>query len=65
MLAGDAERLAEPARPGGEQPCVLDPAPLRISSTPSVGSSARISTAAALPSSSQTRFRHQWIPYER
>ena len=36
-----------------------------IRSTPVRGSSARIRTAAALPSSSQTRLRHQWIPYER
>ncbi len=37
----------------------------RIDSIPWVGSSARINTADADPSSSQTKFTHQWIPYER
>jgi hypothetical protein len=37
----------------------------RISSTPSTGSSARISTAAPTPSSSATAFSSEWIPYEK
>ena len=34
----------------------------RISSTPSSGSSARISTAAPTPSGSQTAFSSAWMP---
>ena len=37
----------------------------RISSTPSSGSSARISTAAPTPSASQTALSSAWMPYER
>ena len=37
----------------------------RIRSMPSTGSSARISTAAPTPSSSDTAFSSAWIPYER
>ena len=37
----------------------------RISSIPQRGSSARISTAAASPSGSQTKLRQAWMPYER
>ena len=37
----------------------------RIRSTPSTGSSARISAAAPVPSSSATALRSAWIPYER
>ena len=37
----------------------------RISSTPSTGSSARISTAAPTPSPSATAFSSEWIPYEK
>ena len=65
MLARDPERLAEPPRPGAEQPGLVEAAALAHLLDPVVGSSARIRTAAALPSSSQTRLRHQWIPYER
>ena len=36
-----------------------------IVSSPCVGSSARMRTAAPAPSGSQTRFAHQWMPYER
>src|SRR5687768_538601 len=54
-------------RPGPAQSSLRSSSPRRprIRSVPSVGSSARSSTAAARPSSSQTRLRHQWIPYER
>ena len=34
----------------------------RIAASPCVGSSARISTALAEPSPSQTKFTHQWMP---
>ena len=34
----------------------------RIAARPAVGSIARIRTALALPSASQTKFRHQWMP---
>jgi hypothetical protein len=34
----------------------------RMAARPWVGSSARISTALAEPSSSQTKFMHQWMP---
>ena len=37
----------------------------RIAASPRVGLTARISTAAAEPSASQTKFMHQWMPYER
>jgi hypothetical protein len=37
----------------------------RMASSPCVGSSARISAASALPSTSHTTLRHQWMPYER
>ena len=53
--------------PGPEHKPRSDSTPrrARMRSTPSCGSSARISTASALPASAQTKFRHQWIPYER
>ena len=62
VLPGDPERLAQASRACGEQPLIVEPAAVAHQSVPLVGSSARISTAAGLPSSSQTRFRHQWIP---
>ncbi len=37
----------------------------RIASSPSSGSSARISTAAPTPSASVTAFSSAWMPYER
>ncbi len=37
----------------------------RISSSPSRGSSARMSTAAPVPSSSHTALNRAWMPYER
>ncbi len=40
----------------------LNPRRRRIAAKPSSGSSARISTALAEPSASQTKFRHQWMP---
>ena len=62
----DAERLGELAGAVAE---VLRRAParaaLRISSMPSIGSSARISAAAPTPSSSETAFSSAWTPYER
>ena len=50
--------------PGPEQSARGSSSPRRrrIASSPAVGSSARISTALALPSASQTKFRHQWMP---
>ena len=37
----------------------------RIVARPCVGSIARIRTAAAESSGSQTKFMHQWMPYDR
>ena len=37
----------------------------RMATNPCVGASARISTALAEPFGSQTKLRHQWMPYER
>ena len=36
-----------------------------MTSRPCVGSSALIRTASARPGSAHTKFRHQWMPYER
>ena len=41
------------------------PRRMRISSRPCSGASARMSAASARPSTSHTKFRHQWMPYER
>ena len=62
MRAGDAQRLA--SRPGPEQSSRSSDSPRRrrILARPSSGSIARISTALAEPSGSQTKFRHQWMP---
>ena len=60
----DAERLGR----GGPGPAqsrrsgIRGPRRRRITSRPAVGARARISTAAPRPSSSQTRFMHQWMP---
>ena len=62
MLAGDAERLAQPARARAQQPLVGDAAAAAHGGRPCVGASARISTALALPFGSQTKLRHQWMP---
>ena len=62
VLAGDAERLAEPARARAEQARVVEPAPLPHH----VEAAGRLERAEqdALASSPgpQTRFRHQWMP---
>jgi hypothetical protein len=51
-------------RPGPEHNSrsSLSPRRRRIAAMPSVGSMARISTALAEPSASQTKFTHQWMP---
>ena len=53
--------------PGPEQSCSSSATPRRscIRPMPASGSSARISTAAPMPSGSQTRLTSAWIPYER
>ena len=50
--------------PGPEQSSHRSARPRRraIASIPPVGSSARISTAAALPAGSQTKLSRLWIP---
>ena len=63
MRAGDAERLAQPAGTGAQQPLVgRCRGGGACAATPCVGASARISTALALPLGSQTKLRHQWMP---
>ena len=58
---------ASVSRPGPEHKSRTSFVPRRrcIAASPSVGSSARIKTALALPAGSHTKFTHQWMPYER
>ena len=65
MLAGDRESLGEPTRPRTEETSGTSPRRVRISARPWVGSSARRSTAAPVPTPSQATLTHQWMPYER
>ena len=63
LRARDAERLAQPARAGAKKPLVCRcRAVVSWSRRLRVGSSARMSTALAEPSPSQTKFTHQWMP---
>ena len=43
----------------------MTPRRSRMASSPTSGSIARISTPAPCPASRHTKFRHQWMPYER
>ena len=58
----DAKRLGQPPRPGAEQAPLGGAAPPPHRLKPSVGSSARNSTALAEPAPSQTKLMHQWMP---
>ena len=65
VLAGDRQRLTELARPGAELSQVLHPAPLPLQLD--AGGRLQRANQDRLGTSSppQTRFRHQWMPYER
>ena len=63
VLEVDAERLGELARAVAQLARrATGPRRARISSIPSIGSSARMSTAAPTPSGSQTALSSAWMP---
>ena len=65
VLARDAERLAEPARPRAQQARALDAAARRhhLHAVHRLERADQHRLGHAL--SAQTRLRHQWMPYER
>src|SRR3981189_1560959 len=62
VLVGNPKRFGQLARPRAQQSLIMQSTAPAACGTPWVGCTARISTALAEPSFSQTKLTHQWMP---